>query len=549
MRYLLGDQWSDSFLDYYCGPGDCRIRIFAFANLEQLTGIYFVRPRSARLLWNYLNEVGIVGVWRKVVSRLQEKNRNEKFVSFGIGEISQSPAGGQYAAGDKVAFFAAGFPACVERIVLPGIFVAPLPPDVEVPGRPGVICHLARCDALRPQGDWWARVIGWNPYSGYEPDDADERALKSYLGDLLRKVDWSAARQLGVDPPTETREVAASPASGRSAAAPAKRKKRGVLFGYGHYAKTNILPNIRRHIEVAAIHEVDPTQTPEISRQNLRWDTAPMPREDADYEVYLIAGYHHTHAPLAIAALERGAYAVSEKPIAVDEQQLEALLVAMENGKGGYFGCFHKRYTQMNEYAIQDLRQPVEAPIDYHCIVYEVPLPDLHWYRWPNSKSRLVSNGCHWIDHFLYLNGFEEVESMELGQSPSGTINCAVCLENGAYFTMALTDKGSERIGLQEYVELRAGQVTVRMINNASYVAEDRARIIRKQWFNKMATYKSMYKTIAERIARGEEGDTAQSVRVSTQLILDLEDRLQLYNDMEGAISRIAAEEDGYDLP
>jgi len=549
MRYLLGDQWSDALLDYYCGPGAYRIRVVAFANLEQLTGIYFVRPRSARLLWNYLREVGIVGVWRKVVSRLQEKNRNEKFVSFGIGEISQSPAGGRYAVGDPVAFFAAGFPACVERIVLPEVFIAEPPPGAEIPVRPGVICHLARCDAPRPQGEWWARIIGWSPYSGYEPDDRDRLALRSYIDDLVRKVDWSAARELEADPATEAREVVTPTPSAASARPRAKQRKRGVLFGYGHYAKTNILPNIRRHIEVAAIHEVDPTQTPEIARPKLRWDTAPMPRDDADYDVYLIAGYHHTHAPLAVAALERGAYAVSEKPIAVDEQQLEALLAAMEGGAGGYFGCFHKRYTRMNDYAIQDLRQPVEAPIDYHCIVYEVPLPHLHWYRWPNSKSRLVSNGCHWIDHFLFLNGFEEVRSMELGQSPSGTINCAVALENGAYFTMALTDKGSERIGLQEYVELRAGQVTVRMINNASYVAEDRTRIIRKLHFNKMATYKLMYKTIAERIARGEEGDTAQSVRVSTQLILDLEDRLRLFNDTEGALSRIAAEEDGYYPP
>ena len=49
MRYLLGEQWEDTYLDYYCGPGDYRIRIHAVANLEQLTGIYFVRPRRARI--------------------------------------------------------------------------------------------------------------------------------------------------------------------------------------------------------------------------------------------------------------------------------------------------------------------------------------------------------------------------------------------------------------------------------------------------------------------------------------------------------------------
>jgi hypothetical protein len=132
---------------------------------------------------------------------------------------------------------------------------------------------------------------------------------------------------------------------------------------------------------------------------------------------------------------------------------------------------------------------------------------------------------------------------MDLSHGPSGTINCAVALQNGAYFTMTLTDTGSERIGLQEYVELRAGQVTVRLINNASYLAENRTRVLRRFRVNKMVTYKLMYKIIAERISRGEEGDTAQSVRVSTQLILDLEDRLQLVRNLEEELARLSAEE------
>ena len=281
-----------------------------------------------------------------------------------------------------MAFFAAGFPACVERIVVPDMFIVEMPSGAEIPGRSGVICHLARCDALRPQGDWWKRIIGWNPYSGYEPEDRDRHALQAYLGDLVRKVDWSSARELGVDPRVgDPRDRDVSQLSTPSAGARATRKKRGVLFGYGHYAKTNILPNIRRHIEVAAIHEVDPTQTPEVSRRELRWDTAPVPRDDADYDVYLIAGYHHTHAPLAVAALERGAYAVSEKPIAVDEEQLDALLAAMEKAKGGYFGCFHKRYTQMNDYAIQ-------GPSATRRGANRLPL---HRLRGSTSRSALVS--------------------------------------------------------------------------------------------------------------------------------------------------------------
>ena len=124
MRCLLAQQWSDGALDYYCGPEEYRVEVQAFANLESLTGIYFVREHTLRILWNYVQEVGLVGVWRKVTSRLQEKYRNEKFVSFGIGAVVQGPAGGTFSIGERVAFLAPGFPACIERIVLPELFLA-----------------------------------------------------------------------------------------------------------------------------------------------------------------------------------------------------------------------------------------------------------------------------------------------------------------------------------------------------------------------------------------------------------------------------------------
>jgi predicted dehydrogenase len=147
----------------------------------------------------------------------------------------------------------------------------------------------------------------------------------------------------------------------------------------------------------------------------------------------------------------------------------------------------------------------------------------MHWYRWPNSKSRLISNGCHWIDHFLFLNDYSEVVSMKVGVAPDGTINCSATLENGAYFTMVLTDVGSQRIGLQDYVELRAGAVTVKVVNNSQYFSEDRIRVLRRTKVNKTLPYKLMYRSIAAKIADDEAGDSLTSVRVSSGLILGLE--------------------------
>ncbi len=520
MRCLLGGTWTDGLLDYYCGESDYRIRVLACANVEELTGIYFVRERSPRLVWNYLPEVGPINIWRKIASRLQERYRNKKFLSVGIGEILSSPAGAKYADGDLVAFLATGLPACVERVALPEAFVSSVDDTVRARLRGDAISYVSDCRVKRPEGAWWDRVRAWTPYSGVVLSEQDVRATRETIVDWVEAIDWDSGQALTTSPPSEVRSTAN--ASAHRHGGP---RKRGVLFGYGHYAKTNILPNVRHRIDVEKIHEVDPTQLPR-DRADVTWDSSPVPDRGDDFDVFLIAGFHHTHAPLSVAALERGAYAVAEKPLAVDREQMLALLDAMDGCDTGYFGCFHKRYSPFNDYAMEDLRQSPESPIDYHCIVFEVPLPDLHWYHWPHSKSRLVSNGCHWIDHFLYLNGYKEVESFELGCSPSGTINCAVTLRNGAYFTMTLTDKGSERIGLQEYVELRAGQVTVKITNNSRYIAENRTRILRRVHIGKIRNYKLMYATIAERIARGEGGDTLQSVRVSTGLMLDLDDAL-----------------------
>ncbi|MCP5058705.1 MAG: Gfo/Idh/MocA family oxidoreductase [bacterium] len=529
MRCLLGNQWTDTTLDYYRSPGSYRIQVWKFANLDQLSGIYFVPERDLRLLWNYVREVGAVGVWRKVASRLQERNRNEKFLSLGVGEIVECPRETQFEPGTRVVFVAPGFPACIERVALPEAFLAALPIEATKETWGNSVRHLKSGDPRVPRPVWLEKLKSWSPYSGADLDEAGAKPNLNELLELEAKIDWSAARELPVERISEVRESVSTPPPPRRTPRTRKRK-RAVLFGYGHYAKTNILPNVKKHIKVDSIHEIDPTQIPPDRADARCWDTAPVIRKSEDFDVFLIAGFHHTHAPLAVAALNQGAFAVVEKPLTVDRAQLNSLATAVERTKGGFFGCFHKRYSTLNNYAITDLRQSPEQPIDYHCIVYEVPLPNHHWYRWPNSKSRLISNGCHWIDHFLYLNGYKKVESIDLGVSPSGTIHCAATLKNGAYFTMTLTEKGSSRIGVQDYVELRAGQITATIVNNSSYLAEGRGRILRRTRVNKLGTYKLMYRNIAECIARGEGGDSIQSVRVSNQLVLDFEDALNDLN-------------------
>jgi predicted dehydrogenase len=295
----------------------------------------------------------------------------------------------------------------------------------------------------------------------------------------------------------------------------------------GQYAKATLLPNLPDGIKLRCVHEIDPTQIGRVDRYDFSCDTSEATRDDQHYDVYFIAGFHHTHADLAARALESGAWVVVEKPLVTTRDQLKRLLAAVQQQPNRLFAGFHMRYNPLWSYAREDLALAIGEPVHYSCIVYEVPMPRLHWYRWPNSGTRIVSNACHWLDHFLFMNDYGEPTRSSLWLGGNRETHISLELENGAVFSMCLTDIGSARLGMQDHVELRANDVTVKVDNAGTYFAENHQRVIRRKRINKTAAYARMYETICRRILDGEAGDSLESIERGAELMLDLEEASQ----------------------
>jgi predicted dehydrogenase len=484
--------------------------------IDEVRDLHFVRPRSPKLLWTYWRELGVVAVARKVRSRLAEQNRNQKFVACGVGTVIESPAAsGALDVGSSVAFVAPCHPRCVDRVVLPPELVFPITASLEgLTGRDSLefsdLPDAGAAEAL-------TELRGWSPHSGI--------TISAEQGEAARQV----ALRVAEAPPSRGRLLLATvtEVTERAGGTSITSAPNAVLFGWGNYAKTTVVPRIGKFVDLGCVHELDPTQIPRRPGTRWSWDTAPEARLDEHYDVHLIAGFHHTHAPLACQALAAGAHAVVEKPVATTELQLEELLASMQRAKGALFACFHKRYLPFNTLAMSDLRLRRGEPLSYHCVVFEEPLPALHWYRWPNSRSRLTSNGCHWIDHFLFLNGYVSPAAFAVTRLPDGSLNCSMSLENGASFTMVLTDNGSRRLGVQDHVELRANGATVTIRNGAYYQAEDGFRVLRRKRISRLASYDEMYRSIGARIRARGAGDMPSSVEVSTRAVLRFEEELR----------------------
>jgi len=526
MRAFVGQRWRGDFHDYHRLNHEYRLSVRACAAISVVDDLYFVPPRRLRVVWNYISEVGLRNTLRKIASRSRERFRNEKYVSIGIAEVLESPDGSAMKPGTLVAFLAPCHPPCVERLVLPEEFIAPwdqstIPPILQ----DAVLFVQAPSVAGVLEGDdgVLSDIKGWSAYSGVSASQSLCNELMRRVVGAIRTVDWRAGQRLIADNGVSSTKATPTPGLHSKKSTNNLKKKKAILFGYGQYAKTVCIPNVMPYLDIARVHEIDPLQIPQQTAPEWSWSTSPWPLDDLAVDAYLIAGFHHTHAPLAMHALERGIHAVVEKPVTVDREQLTALVEAMRSSSASLFSCYHKRYLPFNDFVRQDLQLGARDPVSYHCIVYEVPLPSRHWYRWPNSKSRLISNGCHWIDHFLFLNGYDPVVRRDLAVAKDGTINCTVQLSNGACFTMVLTDNGSSRIGVQDYIELRANGHTARMVNGSRYSCEDRERCVRRKRIHKHLPYQVMYRTIAQKILLGEPGDSIESVEVPARLVDDLQ--------------------------
>jgi predicted dehydrogenase len=165
--------------------------------------------------------------------------------------------------------------------------------------------------------------------------------------------------------------------------------------------------------------------------------------------------------------------------------------------------------------------------------VHEIPLPEHHWYNWPESGSRLLANGSHWIDHFLWLNPGARVELARARRARSGQVLVELELENGACFSLALSDHGTSRGGVRELTEWHRGAHTARLIDQ-QYVCEREDRVSNEARLDEVEVYRAMYERFCDAILAREPGESLDDLRRTWGVMIDLEESLARCSEFSG---------------
>ncbi len=126
---------------------------------------------------------------------------------------------------------------------------------------------------------------------------------------------------------------------------------------------------------------------------------------DPDINTVAILTRHDTHADLAVRALQAGKHVMVEKPLALNETQLQAVQQALQNAETLLTVGFNRRFAPLAQRLAAFLQGRVE-PLYVHYRVNAGYIPLAHWVHDPDQGGgRIVGEACHFIDFITFLVG------------------------------------------------------------------------------------------------------------------------------------------------
>lgn len=515
MEIFYKNKWIGGLMDYTFPKSfnSKKVRVIKYFIIAKADDQYIEFLSFYSRLWKVYNYIWIYGLKDtliKISSRLNESVRNDKYLCCGYGKVDE----------ESVFFVAPNHQYGHDEIVLPSELLFEISSSDPVAN--------TKIYDLRPLNlNLFSGLKGFSFYSGqkYSSNIVLEEIKLFKL--LLKDLDIENYQVKNLDNPAE---IFSAPHISNNSNVNNKGDTNcfsALLFGYGNYAKTIVVPYLfKRGIKLKKIHEIDPTQFLGINIDVER-STNPFPDKQGTYHVWVIAGFHHTHTEIALEGLKQGAIVVIEKPLSTNHEQFEDISKFIKSNNSIFYLCFQKRYSAYNDFIFQDLKINRGDTLQYYSIVYEEALGENHWYNWPNSQSRIISNGCHWIDHFLYLNNYHSIRSYDASFINVNDIIVNIVLENNSTFVLIISDSGSKRLGVREYIRISNATTTIEIKDNQFYSAENNYKIIRKKkYFNKLHNLKRMYKEINAKILKGESGDSYESLQ-SSLVCIKLNDLLK----------------------
>jgi len=254
---------------------------------------------------------------------------------------------------------------------------------------------------------------------------------ESYLGVLL---------QYDSERPMENRIELST----KTATSPSLTVRVG-LIGAGGYAKTMLLPNFKAAgAEFQAIATASGVTARAVGEQyGFRFCVSGADEviHDEQVNMVVIATRHGSHAELATRALECGKYVFVEKPLALNDEELERVSAAGADGK--LMVGFNRRFSPLAR-AAKEFFKERQAPLSVSYRVNAGRIPQNHWIHDPREGGgRIIGEVCHFVDFIHFITG--ALTTRVFAESIAGA-NYQAPDDDSVFITLRLADGSNASI-------------------------------------------------------------------------------------------------------
>ena len=214
-----------------------------------------------------------------------------------------------------------------------------------------------------------------------------------------------AVRRAGRDPTVQPLRRPAPPRRGSSTV-------RLAALGAGSFPARMLFPHVARQPDVA-LSWIASASGVSAAHQAARWgfERAVSGLDEGlqggATDCVMVLTRHDTHARHAAEVLRRGLALFCEKPLALDEEELESVAESWLVGGGPAMAGFNRRFAP----AVRRLREAVgrRGPLQISYRVFAGALPPRHWVLDPANGGRILGEVCHFVDTAGFLAGSRPV--------------------------------------------------------------------------------------------------------------------------------------------
>lgn len=243
-------------------------------------------------------------------------------------------------------------------------------------------------------------------------------------------------------------------------------KIRLALVGAGSFAKNMHLPNITKLSDLYSLRAIV-SSTSENAKSTAEEFGAGYATTDFDevldddqVDAVMICTRHNLHAPMAIKAAQANKGIFLEKPMALNQEELDDLIGVLNETKVPFMVGFNRRFSPAAR-RVKELISNRQSPL---VMLYRVNAgylsPD-HWTQRAEGGGRIIGEACHMFDLFQYFVSPSHVVELSSTKIPPMTDDFSssdnfvsiVRFDDDSVGTLSYISLGSKDLS-KEYIEI-----------------------------------------------------------------------------------------------